>query len=146
MKRRAAGIKGGTAEDARVQGWRAGAHALHLGHDLLVRLLERQVVAAAAAVVHRMPLVLHHLYRMTRCVNFLRFWRRGRQGQLGQGQLGQLAVPTLVVAYLGKLRVWEVAFSAEHGAGTERVRHGRAEMAGWAAVAWHYACSVCKRV
>ena len=70
MKRRAAGIKGGTAEDARVQGWRAGAHALHLGHDLLVRLLERQVVAAAAAVVHRMPLVLHHLYRMTRCVNF----------------------------------------------------------------------------
>ena len=61
---REGGRKGGRLEgrDGGTRGWRAGAHALHLGHDLLVRLLERQVVAAAA-VVHRMPLVLHHLYQ-----------------------------------------------------------------------------------
>ena len=47
-------VAGGQAER-----WRAGA--LHLSDDLLVRSLERQVAAAAAAVVHRMPWCLRHL-------------------------------------------------------------------------------------
>jgi len=58
------GLEAGRVEGGRVEGRVGGrrrAGALHLGDDLIVRSLERQVAAAAAAVVHRMPWCLRHL-------------------------------------------------------------------------------------
>ena len=77
-------------EGERAEGRRAGA--LHLGVDLLVRSLERQVAATAAAVVHRTPWCLCHLSNgevdfCASCVERRGRWGAGAGTDAGAGKV-----------------------------------------------------------